>query len=171
MSKKLNTVKNYLVIILLITTISSGFLLYQEKMNNQWQYEGFLNRFYFQLTDTISLIDSTISKDLDEERLTRNLINIDNNLERLHLLLDIANRSIANDIRRHTRLFVHHSAIRFSENGKLDEDEKRYLVGIKEFLESIHEGLYSEETNQENPNIRINEFNKIIEDSTNSIVE
>ncbi|QGT98801.1 hypothetical protein SYNTR_0208 [Candidatus Syntrophocurvum alkaliphilum] len=166
-----NNTKIYLIIILLFTTTISGFMLYQEKKNNQWQYEGFLNRFYFELMDTISLIDSTVSKDLDEDRLTKNLININNNLERLHLSLDIANRSIHTDIRRHTRLFAHHPVTQFAENGQLDEDEKRYLLGIKEFLESIHKGLYSEETNQENPNISIEEFNEIIENSTNSIVK
>ncbi|MCD8501993.1 MAG: hypothetical protein LRY71_10350 [Bacillaceae bacterium] len=49
----------------------------------------------------------------------------------------------------------------FLEDGKLDDVEVAVLEWVKQDLEQIRQGLYSEETRQEDPKITIDTFNEI----------
>jgi hypothetical protein len=156
--------KNYLLVILSIAFIIGAPMLYLEKVEDKRHYERFLNRFYHELDTTLYAVENVLSSSETEEHLLESLMRLEKRFERTYLVLDAGNSFLNDDINKQTRLFMHRINLNVIEDGKFQENERYELKRIKEALEFIKNGLYSEETGQEGKNISIKEFNEILEE-------
>ncbi|MEN2766067.1 hypothetical protein [Ornithinibacillus xuwenensis] len=165
-------IKNYILLISVILVVIMGILLFQEKKESNKQYELFLNHFYHELDLSISSVDTVLSLTPEtkkkEEGLTEILYQIEKRVERTGLILETGNNLLNNEIRTETNYFIHRGIPGFGEDGEIDESEKEYLKTLKNELELIRKGMYSEETGQENPGLTIKQFNELIFKVTNN---
>ena len=165
--------KTYALIFLVILTIVGCVKFYNDKQEEGSKYESFLNAFYFELSRINQVIDLTLTAEPEEgidekQRLSSLLYSIDNRLERIVLIIDLGNRWVDKDIysnRFHLSVFNNREYLPgFAADGILDNDERLFLETLRSELESIRSGMYSEETKQENPNLTIEQLNKLITD-------
>ncbi|GAB3790258.1 hypothetical protein [Virgibacillus kimchii] len=155
--------KTYLLIILSLVLIITGVQLYQANQESQRQFESFLNQFYFKLESTISSLDSVLEQQLEGNDLERALLQLDRDLEQAALILNAGNLFVDRAIGSH--IFSNHPINHFADHNTLTDEELHYLENLKKDLETIHTGLYSYETGQENPNLSVHRFNDIIKGS------
>src|SRR5690625_412232 len=150
--------------IMLILLIVTGVQLYKEKKENKKQYQLFLNRLYVTVGSSISQIDHVLREVSEGRELERSLLRIEHELEKVENLLD-SGRLLASLEIGHTQIFSQHPIVQFSDDDKLTKEERQYLKDLKEDLQSIRIGMYSEETEQENPNLSMEAFNDILSGS------
>jgi hypothetical protein len=155
-------IKSFLLVILSVALIITGFQLYQNNQESQRQFESFLNQFYFKLESAISSVDSILEQPSEGNDLEQSLLQLDRDLEQTDLILNAGYRLIDREIYGHTFLFSNHPINHFADNNRLTEDELNYLEDLKKDLKTIQMGLYSDETGQENRNLSIQRFNDII---------
>lgn len=154
-------IKTYLLIIISFALIITGTQLYQEKQESKRQYESFLNHFYFELTSAIQSLQSVLEQPLEGKDLEQALLHVEQDLERTDFMLEAGSYFVDRDI-GHTSIFSNHPINQFADDHTLTNEEVHYLENLKKDLDSIQMGLYSDETEQENPNLNIHAFNDII---------
>ncbi|WP_062108076.1 hypothetical protein [Bacillus niameyensis] len=163
--------KDYTLIFLVILLVAGGFKFYDEKAEERRRHESFLNNLYFELMRSVHVIDLTLSFDPEtdaNENLTGLLYSIEDRLQSIELTLKLGQHWVDKDIHsaRFQLSFLYREDIPgFSKDGVLDNSEKLYLETLRDELESIREGMYSEETKQENPNLTIKQLNKLISEA------
>jgi len=159
----LNKTKNVFLIFITIGVFISGFMLYQEKVQNQRGYELFLNRFYNELTPAINDIEVLLyEKDMDEERFNDRIVILETRLAKLDSILDLGSATLSYNIQDQPS-FTQYADL---ENLYENEDNQKVLRGLKEVLFLVQKEMYSEETKQEDPNLTVDEFNQIIQKGT-----
>lgn len=149
---------------MLLALIFTGVQLNKEKKENKRQYELFLNRFYIAVERPITLIDYVLEEAPEERELERSLLRIEHELEKADELLDAGCTFASLDI-GYTQIFTRHPIVQFADGDELTNEEKQYLKDLKEDLQSIRIGMYSDETEQENPNISPYAFKEILRGS------
>ncbi|MBO8155676.1 MAG: hypothetical protein H0Z32_04390 [Bacillaceae bacterium] len=161
---RLIAVKNILLIFLSVAFIISTLMIFHEKKQDKRQYEHFLNRFYFQLDDTIASLEYalTIKDPEKQELLTSAMYKIEKNLEETHLTLEMGDLFLDKNIRTSVHYFMNRGIPLFANDGKLTVEEEAFLLKMKENLEFIRQGMYSEETGQEDPNLNVDTLNELI---------
>ncbi len=154
--------KNILLVFLSIGLIITGFLLYQEREENNNQYKLFLNKFYDNVNLTLSYMENDEYTELEEGSLTKYMTELGMRLEKTNMTLEAGRSFVSRDIPMNKFTFFTLPVHQFAENGELTAEEMRYLEFLEEKLTSIQSQLYSEDTGQENPNISVEEFGEII---------
>lgn len=156
-------VKTY-ALILLSGVLVIIFSLYFQKINEEKrQYEAYLNEFYAHLDNTDQSVQYLLSN-TEEMDISGILMSIENNLETTNLLLSIGNRTVDSNITYHPRFFVGRITIEpANDDGRLTKEQRSELQKVEKGLEYMKEGLYSEQTGQENKDLSAKEFNEIIE--------
>jgi hypothetical protein len=158
-------IKTYLLIILSVALIITGVQLYQSKQESQRQFESFLNQFYSKLEAARRSLDSVLEHELEGNDLEQALLQVEKNLEQTDLVLDAGGHFVDREIFSHMSIFAYHPINQFADNSTLTDAELRYLQNLKKDLETIQNGLYSNETGQENRNLSVQHFNDIIRGS------
>jgi len=156
-------VKTY-ALILLSGVLVIIFSLHFQKINeDKRQYEAYLNEFYAHLDSTVQSVQYLLSN-TEEMDITGNLMSIENNLETTNLLLRIGDRTVDSNINSHPRFFVGRITLSpANDDRRLTKEQRSELEKVQKGLEYMKEGLYSEQTGQENKDLSAKEFNEIIE--------
>lgn len=166
-----------LEVLLILTLMITGYNLHKEKQEDQRQFSSFLNHFYFSVIHTEQQIDRVLAVE-DNSHLQESFETLQYDLEKANTILE-EGRSFVDHSIRHTRYFqemefvatgitAHNNGIKvfefppFAEDGKIDKDERVILTIIKQDLEGIKQGMYSEETQQEDPNLSLDAFNRVL---------
>ena len=134
--------------------------------------ELFLTIFILQLIEWYEDIDEIIDNNEDIDTLVFNFNRLHEHMQKADQLLYYSSAFINKEIYyyfyfKNLDFMVHGLASStnyvapFLEDGKLDEVEIAILEWVKQDLENIRQGLYSEETRQEDPKISIDKFNEI----------
>ncbi|MFD1363134.1 MULTISPECIES: hypothetical protein [Bacillaceae] len=158
----LDKIKTCLLILVGFALVVTGVLLYQEKQESKRQYEIFLNHFYHELTSVMQPLDSILEKSLEGKELEQALQQVEQNLEATDRVLNAGSLFVDRDIASHVSFFSNHPINQFADDNTLTNEEVQYLENLKEDLDTIQMGLYSDETGQENPELSIRVFNDII---------
>ncbi|AOM83877.1 hypothetical protein [Salisediminibacterium beveridgei] len=153
-------IKTYALILLTICFVITAPMLFQAKMEDRRQYEAFLNEFYANLDNTLYSIEYFLS---EEEKGVTTLASIEHNLETTHLLLRMGDKTVNSHISAQPRFFAGRITQHPNDEGTLTEEQQSELEKVREGLQYMKEGLYSEETGQENKHLSAKEFNAIIE--------
>ncbi|UCZ54867.1 hypothetical protein LGQ02_09030 [Bacillus shivajii] len=176
MKTNVNKAKNIFIIGLSIALIISVFMLYHEKLENkkeyESQYESFLNRFYFNLSDAKAELDVILTDDIEGEHLKRSLIVVESKLNELYAILDLGNATVNRGIRKQDTFLQYSNTVsNFAENDTLTTIEEDFIEGMNKVLTVVENGLYSEKIGQEDPNLTIDEFNNILKEGTELYIE
>jgi len=160
--QSLKKAKNILLVLLSIGLTISLIFLNKEEEEDRNQYEGFLNRFYMELSPTIDTIEWLLSneKDKTDEAYQTRVSILETRLAKLYTILDVGDATLTYDIHHNFTfaLYAHYEDI--------NEKNKKYLKELKEVLLFVQKEMYSEETRQEDPNLTVEEFNQIIDEGT-----
>ncbi len=180
-SNKLNKFKNIAIIVLAVGLFFSVNKMNQNKDEYERQYKTFINHFYFSIKDS----QTTLNRIIELHHLPSVQDNLEEELHRFNeqmlktnYILQYGNLFVDRDIYyfryfQNMNFLIHglHSTTNnrdpiivppFAEDGVIDEAELAVLKWIKDDLDTIQQGLYSEETRQENPNITVEQFNEIV---------
>ncbi len=158
MQRPLNRkVENYIFLFLAVTIIFLVVLIFQEKKEDQREYDRFLDQFFLEVDLTLGSIDHLLS-DTEEDDVMRDLLEIDKRLERINIVLESGNHFVDEEIETQPYLFMHR--IKDSENenedGTLERSQRLELEKIKRALEAIQKG--SDEKNE----LKVNDLNEIL---------
>ncbi len=168
----MNRIKNiwkkssvFISILLLVALIISTVKWNQEYKEDKRAYEHFLNRLYFNIHSTINGIDAFLE---EQTQGVYALHQISLDLLETHKTLEDADLFLNMSINYYDELIVYgvwevNSII--NRDDIVSIEEKEYLRNLRDTLAGIQEDMYSEQTGQENPNLSIDELNKIIEPS------
>ncbi|WP_202078729.1 hypothetical protein [Caldalkalibacillus salinus] len=121
-----------------------------------------MGHFYSELNTTLSTVEYVSSSPETDEQLLTSLMRVDEGLKRTNLMLEVGSSFINTDISSQPFFFMHRIHHQVNEDGELDEHQWNELKKVKDGLEYMKNGLYSEETGQVDKNISIQEFNQII---------
>ncbi|TFJ93229.1 hypothetical protein [Lentibacillus salicampi] len=163
--ESLGKIKSGLLIVISLALIITGIQLYQEKQENNRQFELFLNHFYFELTDIIRSLNAVLKEPMEGKELEHALLAVKDGLERTDFMLEAGSDFADRDIHAHPSFFSNHPLGQFSDDGMLASEEADYLEDLKNDLDTIRSGLHSDESGQENPDLSIRAFNNIINGS------
>ncbi len=168
--------KNYALVLLTLVLVITCYNIYQNNLEYKRQYQTFVNHFYFSINDAISSIDNLVN--YPNGNVDVNLSRLKERLQKVDYILFYGSFFVDREIYYYKyfedmqfminglHLTVNNRApvevAPFGEDGIVDEEEILYLQLMKNDLEQILNGLYSEETRQENPHITIKEFNRIV---------
>ncbi|MDW7652292.1 MAG: hypothetical protein SCK29_11660 [Bacillota bacterium] len=167
-------VKKTMTIILILSLGISLLYNYKHSGMQQTEYQIFLNHYYFAVERSLTQIDTLLNRKLSEESLNRELLRLSLYLDRM---VRLGSSSVFVEgvypisefnvfyLAADTLVFgEEHNGNKippFGQDNLLSEGEITYLLGIKEHLEYIHGQMYSEETRQENPNLKRESFKQI----------
>jgi hypothetical protein len=173
-----------LLVVSLAISLFFNFQYAKEKETQERQYKIYLNHFYGVINDSLRTLNGLLDERQSKEQVNKSLIVLSEQLHRLAYLssqapyyVSVVEPSGMNLFTSAANVIIHGSneygdrIPSFIENDQLSESEKVYLKGIKDHIEYIHGELYSEETGQENDNLRKEEFNQITRYLTEMIGE
>ncbi|WP_188208075.1 hypothetical protein [Alkalibacillus aidingensis] len=152
--------KRWILIALIILFAITSILFYSEKRHNDRAYEQFLNRLYYQV-DSAMKFPLTEKSDISPERLYNfhsSLVEIDTTLTIGELLLD-KELKYNEQIRLETapRIFE------IASKEEITTSDQEFLEEVFNRLEKVREGMYSEKTGQEDPELSIKELNNFLD--------
>ncbi|TFB19546.1 DUF1741 domain-containing protein [Filobacillus milosensis] len=153
-------IKTITIILLSITLIITVPMLNHEKQEDEEQFESFLNEFYHHLDLTLMAADNILESPEDIEDWDYHLKKLRHHLDQTSLVLETGNRFIDWDIQIESYFFKYVS--NFSADDEPTEEQLAELENIRDALQYMKDGLYSEETGQENKDLSIDQFNEII---------
>ncbi|WP_138420840.1 hypothetical protein [Aquibacillus sediminis] len=157
-------IKTYALILLSVILVITFSLHFQKINEEKRQYEAYLNEFYAHLDSTVYSVQYLLSN-REEMDITGNLMNIEHNLETTNLLLRMGDRTVDSNITSHPRFFVGRIMPNpLNDDGRLTNEQRSELEKVQKGIEYMKEGLYSEQTGQENKDLSVKEFNEIIKE-------
>ncbi len=157
----------WVIVVLVMFLIGASVLLYQEKEADQRAFQSLLNRFYMEVEKSLH-ITLLITEDdtADEAYINRLFVNLEVSLNKMTTLLDFAEEAVDD-----TDFPNGDFAVLATYTSVDDYGEEVYVSRVQELLTDIKHAMYSEEHNQEDPNLTPEEFNAIVEDATDQARE
>ncbi|WP_216827386.1 HMG-box domain-containing protein [Alkalihalobacterium elongatum] len=165
-----------IIALLVLTLLILSYQYYVGVKENDQQWKTFVNHFYFAIDNSIFAIDHLLENEYTSKNLEGKVRKLEKELLRADAIISHGNSFMNNDLYR-SNFFLEATYFLYGinmtgtitvelppmgENGVLEERDITLLRTIRGYLESAKQGLYSEQTKQENPNLTIDEVNKII---------
>jgi len=152
----------WVIVVLVMFLIGTSVLLYQEQEADKRAFQSLLNRVYMEIDSSLNITSFiTENHTTDDEYVERLFINLEVRLNNITTLLEFADRTV-DDTNFPNGDFARIASYTSVE----DYGEAAYLRRVQEILTDIKEAMYSEEHNQEDPNLTPEQFNTIIEEAT-----
>lgn len=169
-------VSKVIIPILVLVLASFTYQYYQSVQKEQRQWQVFVNQLYFSINSSIDNMDNLIVNKPTNEQLDDALRQLEQDLLRTQTILEDGNMFLDEEIYRpsffrEATYFLYGLKLSgkvsadippFAKDGRLDEEEISLLTTLYGFLKSGLEEMHSSETGQENPDIKLNELNRII---------
>ncbi|WP_143103177.1 hypothetical protein [Halolactibacillus miurensis] len=153
----------WVIVVLVMCLIGTSVLLYQEKQQETQAFRSLLNRFYVEVDKSLHITSLIIENDTaDDEYIERLFINLEVSLNNMTTLLDFVEFAVDD-----TNFPNGDFAAIASYTSVEDYGEVAYVRRVKEMLTDVKQAMYSEEHNQEDPNLTPEAFNTIVEEATN----
>lgn len=164
MEMKRKSINNtYVISVLVIVLVITLPMLILANLDDKKQFESFLNEFYKNLDSTLDSVDYLLST--EDSDIADRLIDLDHNLETTNLLLRMGYRTVDSRIKDQPRFFIGRIIQKQNNNdGGLTDEQRSELEKVQKGLKYMKNGIYSQETGQENIKISVKEFNEIIEE-------
>ncbi|TMN22097.1 hypothetical protein [Lentibacillus cibarius] len=169
--------RKIMIVIIGFLVVFSGiitFLNYQDKQEEERQYEVFLNHFYFSVDDSLGRIQHLIEEKPQNEELDKRIQSIRDELLQANTIIRNGSSFLNSEIIptqffRYSVYFLEGIDIKgtakispIAEDGALDDKEIKLLKTIAGYLAKAKQEMYSPKTGQENPELTIKELNQII---------
>jgi len=157
----------WVIVVLSLFLIGTSVLLYQEEEADKRAFQSLLNRFYMEVDSslhTTSLL--TENSTADDEYVESLFISLEVRLNKITMLLDFADLAV-DDTNFPNGDFARIASYTSVE----DYGEEAYVKRVQEMLTDIKVAMYSQEHNQEDPNLTPGEFNAIVEEATDQAWE
>ncbi|PXW91813.1 hypothetical protein DES38_104248 [Streptohalobacillus salinus] len=152
----------WVVVVLAMFLIGTSMLLYQEQQADEQAYQRLLNHFYMEVEKSLH-ITSLISENdtADDAYMDRLFINLEVSLNNMTTLLDFAEIAVDD-----TNFPNGDFAVIAAYTDVDDYGKEAYVVHLQEILMGVKSAMYSEEHNQEDPNLTTEAFNTIVKEAT-----
>lgn len=164
----------YIIVLFLVVLGIGSYQYYQKVREENRQFDTFLNHFYFSIDHSLTKLNNLLEGEPKHRELEEALRFLEQDLIKTHTIIQNGRDLLDYDIPNtyffyETTYFLNGYNINdttdsdpMSEDGKLDEKEKKILETYSDHLTNAKEAMYSEETMQENPKLSINDVNEII---------
>ncbi|WP_188206375.1 hypothetical protein [Alkalibacillus aidingensis] len=172
-SRKQKVVRVFMVVLVLVVGMLSYQFINQYK-EEQRQWELFLNYFYFAHEHSINRIDYLIEMQPKDDDLDAFLRETDRELRKANSVITYGRTLMNNDLYI-SKFFLNAAEFLYgvnfypgpevppmNENGMLDDDDLALLETIRDYLSEAQEELHSNLSEQENPDLSLDEVNDII---------
>jgi hypothetical protein len=152
----------WVIVVLVMFLIGTSVLLYQEHEADERAFQSLLNRFYMEVDSSLNTTSTIIENSpADDEYSERLFINLEVRLNNITTLLEFADLTVDGTN------FPNGDFARIASYTSVEDyGEDAYVKRVQAMLTNIKDAMYSEEHNQEDPNLTPDEFNTIVEEAT-----
>ncbi|WP_274365225.1 hypothetical protein [Paenibacillus thermotolerans] len=163
--------KTYIIIVLVLALVFTIYLLMQNRREEDRRREQFLNQFYFAATQASSHMEKIIK----DRKINRDQVqDLQDDLRRLDHTLSATELYVKNG--PHYGRFYNsvaevlegwtHNGVKMADHfgldGNLSAEEEQILKLVMNDLKQITEGMYSDAAKQEDKNMTMDRFNRLV---------